>query len=249
MCERIFRRAKPRGQGIGVALCQLSNLDECEFDEQPFVLAHTVVEVAVGTLADGGVEETWLTALCLLAVTLTNLIARFEQFDGGCITADEQVAQVIVEAGDEMAAFESFGKNFVEGEHDFGDFAVEEVIYQLEVVVMVEDVEVGDGLLISDVSLAKRCHLVEDAEGVSHTSVGLLGDDVEGSRFVGDAFLTGHIFEVPNDVLHGHAVEVVNLAARQDGGQQFVLFGSGEDEDRMSGRFFECLQKCIEGGR
>ena len=227
---------------------QLCYLNEGEFDEQTLVLAHAVVEVAVGTLADGGIQETWLASLCLLGIALAYLIAGFEQFHRLCITADEQVAQVIVQSSDEVAAFESLAEDFIESEHDVGDFAAEEVIDQLEVVVVVEHVEVGNGLLVGNVALAERGHLVEDAEGVAHTSVGFLGDDVEGGWLVGNAFLLGHVFEVSDDVLHGHAVEVVNLTTRQNRGQEFVLLGCGEDEDGMCRRLLKCLQKSVEGG-
>ena len=46
---------------------------------------------------------------------------------------------------------------------------------------------------------------------------------------------------------HGHSLEVVDLAAREDGGQDLVLLGRGEDEDDMGGRFLQRLEEGIEG--
>ena len=45
------------------------------------------------------------------------------------------------------------------------------------------------------------------------------------------------------------AVEVVGLAAAEDGGEYLVLLGRGEDEDGMCGRFLQSLQEGVEGGR
>ena len=95
--------------------------------------------------------------------------------------------------------------------------------------------------------MAEACHLVEDREGVAHTSVCLLCDDVEGCRFVGDAFLLRHVLEVSHDVLNGHPLEIVDLTTGEDGGQQLVLLCGGEDEDGVCRRFLECLEEGVEG--
>ena len=52
-----------------------------------------------------------------------------------------------------------------------------------------------------------------------------------------------------NGVLHRHALKVVNLAARQDGGQDLVLLCGGEDEDHMGWRLLKRLQEGVEGCR
>ena len=75
-------RAKPRGECIVGSAGELCNLDEGELDEQSFVLALTVVEVAVGTLADGGVEEARLAAFGLFGIALTHFVGGFEQAHG-----------------------------------------------------------------------------------------------------------------------------------------------------------------------
>ena len=50
-----------------------------------------------------------------------------------------------------------------------------------------------------------------------------------------------------DDVGDGHALEVVNLTTREDGGQNLVLLGCGEDEHHVSGRLLQSLQEGIEG--
>jgi hypothetical protein len=45
-----------------------------------------------------------------------------------------------------------------------------------------------------------------------------------------------------------HSLEVVNLASAQDGRQNLMLLGSGEDEDDMLRWLFQRLEKGVEGG-
>ena len=49
-----------------------------------------------------------------------------------------------------------------------------------------------------------------------------------------------------NGVIHGHTLEVVNLAAAQDGGQYLVLLGGGEDEDDVGRRLLQGLEERVE---
>ncbi len=81
--------------------------------------------------------------------------------------------------------------------------------------------------------MAEAGSLVEDGEGIAHTSVSLLGYHGKRLLLVLDAFLLSHHLEVVDGVGHGHSLEVVNLASAQDGRQNLVLLGGGEDEDHM----------------
>ena len=48
-------------------------------------------------------------------------------------------------------------------------------------------------------------------------------------------------------IVDADAAEVVYLATAQDGGQNLMLFGSGQDEDGMLGWFLKSFQECVEG--
>ena len=67
---------------------------------------------------------------------------------------------------------------------------------------------------------------------------------------VGDIhiFLCRNIFQVADNILHPDAVEIVGLAAGQDGGENLVLLCGGKDEDGILRRFLKCLEKGVEGG-
>lgn len=49
------------------------------------------------------------------------------------------------------------------------------------------------------------------------------------------------------DVAHRDAVEVIDLAPRENGGYDFVLLGGGENEYDVARGLFESLEKSVEG--
>ena len=64
---------------------------------------------------------------------------------------------------------------------------------------------------------------------------------------VGDTLLVGHRLQVVDGVADSHPLEVVDLTTAEDGGQDLMLLGSGEDEDDVCGWFLERLQESVEG--
>ena len=147
-----------------------------------------------------------------------------------------------------VSAVESLAQDIVEQQQHLAHLVLQGEVHELEVVVAVEHVQVFYHLLVGDVALAEAGSLVEDGEGISHTSVCLLGDDGKRLLLVLDAFLLSHHLEVGDGVGYGHALEVVNLASTQDGRQDLVLLGGGEDEDHVRWRLLQGLEKGIEGG-
>ena len=150
---------------------------------------------------------------------------------------------------DEQAAVETLIENVVEQHHRLAHLVLHGVVHHAEVVFRVEHVEVFNHLLVGDVALTERRSLVEDAQRVAHAAVGLLGNDGQRLVLILDALLLGHVLQVGHGVLHRHALEVVNLAAAQDGGQDLVLLGGGEDEDDVCRRLLQRLEEGVEGGR
>ena len=146
-----------------------------------------------------------------------------------------------------VAAVESLVQDAVEHHHHLAYLVLYGEVYQLEVVVAVEHVQVFYYLLVGDVALAEACRLVEDGEGIAHTAVCFLGDDSECLILVFHAFLLSYHLQVGDGVSHGHALEVVNLASAQDGRQNLVLLGGGEDEDDVRWRLLQRLEKGVEG--
>jgi len=162
------------------------------------------------------------------------------------ILRHHHVAHVRCQASDEVSTVESLGDNTVEQEHDVAHLVFQGEVYDTEIVLGVEHVKVFEHLLQGDVALTIARHLVEDRQGIAHASVCFLGNNVEGFFLVGNAFAVGHHLQVVDNLGHCHALKVVNLAAREDGGQYFVFLGGGEDEDDMLRRLLEGFQKSVE---
>ena len=93
----------------------------------------------------------------------------------------------------------------------------------------------------------KGVGLVEVGETVAHGTVGLFGKDVEG--FVGrlDAFLFADVAETAADLVNRQALEVKALHAAENRLRNLVDFGCRKDENHVGGRFFERLEKRVEG--
>ncbi len=89
-------------------------------------------------------------------------------------------------------------------------------------------------------------YLVEDGEGVAHGAVGLAGDYSECLSVGLDALLLCHICEMVNGVVDCDALEVVDLAAAQDGGDDLMLLGRGENEYHIRRRFLKRLEESVE---
>ena len=59
-------------------------------------------------------------------------------------------------------------------------------------------------------------------------------------------FAGSHHPEVADDVVNGNPVEIIGLAAGQDGRKNLVLFRCRKDEDCMCRRLLKCFEKGIE---
>ena len=70
---------------------------------------------------------------------------------------------------------------------------------------------------------------------------------MEGFVIDRNSLLRGNLAEVPDHVGNADAVEIVRLAAGQDRGQDLVLLGGGEDEDRVCRRLLQRLEEGVEG--
>ena len=211
-------------------------------------MALLVVEVASVGQLHGAEEELRRAFLGLLLVFGAHLFACVNQGCGLRVLCHQQVAQMTGQTGDEVLPLEALRENLVEREHALRYLAFHTVVSETEVIVVVEHVQVLDGALIGDVATTERSYLVEDAQCVAHASIGFLRNDVQCRILSRNAFFLCHILQVSHDVVHTHALEVVNLASAHDGGQNLMLLGGGKNEDGMLRRFFQCLQEGIEGG-
>ena len=149
----------------------------------------------------------------------------------------------------EMQGIESLGENLVEFQESRGIVSGKESICQAERIFIVEDIEVLDHILIPDFLSAECNRLVEDCQSIPHRSVCLHRYYMERFVIYGYAFLSCYGSEITDNSFHRNPVEVVCLAARQYRRQDLVFFRRGKNEYGVCRRFFQCLEKGIEGSR
>ena len=236
-----------RGGDDGRSSHQPADLHQRDFDEQAGIAALLVGGFAAGGDVERLEQEAGIAALGRLAVALGHGGGQFEQRGRSLVLADDQVAEMRAQAADETLGVEAFAENLVEGAQGGGVVAGEEVVGQLEVVFVVEDAEVLDHLVVGHFLAAEGDRLVEEGEGVAHRAVGLLGDDVHRVFAHRHALLRRDGLHVADHVGDADAVEVVGLAAGEDGGQDLVLLGGGQDEDGVCRGFLEGLEEGVEG--
>ena len=153
---------------------------------------------------------------------------------------------MLCQALNHVSTIKAFVQYSVKDQHDFTHLILQGEVYDAEIIVTVQNVEVFYHLLIGNVSLTETGSLVEDGEGVSHTSISLFCNDGKCLLLVFDIFLFCHHFQMIDGVRHSHTLEVINLASAEDGRQNLVLFGGGKDKDYMRRWFFQRLEKGVE---
>ena len=147
----------------------------------------------------------------------------------------------------EKSSVKAFAQHIVEQYHHLAHLILYREVHDAEIVLRVEHVQVFQHLLIGDISLTERSGLIEDGEGVAHSAISLLGNDCQRLFLVFDAFLLGHLLQVFNGVLHRHALKVINLTTRQDGGQNLMFLCGSQDKDDVCRRFLQRLEESVEG--
>ena len=121
-------------------------------------------------------------------------------------------------------------------------------IHYFEIVFVVEHIEVADYILVVHVGATESNSLVEYGQSITHRSVRLAGNHMERLVVYVDALPCGYGTEVHHYVRHADPVEIVGLAARENGRDDFVLLCCAEDENRMRRRFLKGLQEGVERG-
>ena len=110
-----------------------------------------------------------------------------------------------------MTSVEAFLKDTIKEQHLLCNLAFKSQVNSIEVVLFIKHIEVFEHLFIGDVSLTETCCLVEDREGIAHTAISFLRNEVQGLFLVCYSLIISHMLEVGNDVRNGHTLEVIYL--------------------------------------
>ena len=108
---------------------------------------------------------------------------------------------------------------------------------------IVQDIEVADHVLVFHVIAAEGHGLVENRERIPHRPVRLPGDYMQGLIVDVNVFLRRYLPEILHDIRNADAVEVVGLAAGEDGRKNLVLLRGRKNEDGMGRRLLQCLEE------
>ena len=172
-----------------------------------------IAGLTLGRNVQGLIQELYLASVCLSLIALAQRIRHIQQrVQSGCL-ADCQVPKMGTERRDEELCIETLGQHFVESEHSRSVVSLQEGIQKPERILAVEDIEITDDVLIFDVRTAECDCLVENGERITHRTVSLLGDYVQGRIVHIDSLLLGNVPEIAHYVADRYAVEVVGLAA------------------------------------
>ena len=175
-----------------------------------------------------------------------DVVRRFNELQRLRISAHHEVAQVVGPARDEVMGVESTRHDVVEQQHGARNVAGKRLIRQGEVRVVVEHVQLFRDRLVREVLAGKGDELVKHGQGVAKGPVCFLGDDVE-RFFLGiHPLLRRDVLQVRHGVGHRDAVEVEDLAARQNRRENLVLLSGGQNEHRVRRRLLQCFQERVE---
>ena len=213
---------------------------------QAFVIGGTVVDVALVVDFQGFGEEGKGTGLRLRQIALPQLLADLQELYRDRVLAHQKASQVVAHAADKMLRLKAFADNVIQDEQDVARVALQDVVDDLEIIVVVEHVQVVDDIFIGDVLPRETHHLVEDGERVAQGAIGFLGDDVQGLRLSVDAFALGDIGQVFCNIVYCNTLEIKDLATGKNGRDDFVLLRGGQDELGVRGRLFQGLQESVE---
>ena len=115
---------------------------------------------------------------------------------------------------------------------------------------LVHDSAIGDAedarhVIAGQLVAAEGDHLVEQAHCVAHRAGGLAGQHLHPARAGLDLLEGEHLVEALRDGLRRYELEVVALAAREDGDRDLLHLGRREDELHVRRRLLERLQEGV----
>ena len=228
-------------------LQELCHLDQCQFHQQALVGCGAVVDVTIVAQFQRGIKEARCTTCRLFGIARPYTLRHLEERERLRVAAHQQVAEVPRQTTDEMPRLETFAQHPVEREHHLRNIHGQDAVGYIEIVIIVQHIEVLNRLGVGDVAVRERSHLIEDRKRIAHTAVGFSRDDIERLLFIFYPLALRHVLEVRHRFGHFHAVEVIDLTTRQDGGQNLVFLGRSQDKDGMRGRLLERFEKRVEG--
>ncbi len=118
-------------------------------------------------------------------------------------------------------------------------FAAENLRGEVRHRLLAGETENAEHILLGDFLAAERDQLVEHRLGIAQAAIGALGNRVGRSRLERHLFVRRDVLQVIGDQVRGNAMEIEALAAAENGRQNFLRLGRGEDELHVRRRLLE----------
>ena len=216
---------------------------------QTGVGGETVAGLAGGRDAERVIQPLDAAARALLLVSRLQRIRQVQQRLQAARAAHQQIAQMRTDRGHEMRRIETLRQDLVQQQQRRRIVPGKGRVHQAETVIIIQHAQIADHVRAMDILAAESDRLVEKREGITHGAVGLVRDHVQRLVVDRNPLLAGDIPQVADDVRHADAVEIVGLAAAQDGRENLVLLRGREDENRVCRRLLKGLEESIERRR
>ena len=217
-----------------------------ELHQQPLVLRASVLHVRLVEDVQPTHQEEQIGTRSLVLEFGLHVLGGFQKLQGLGIAGHHQIAEVSSPPRDEVMRVEPARHDVVEQQHGPRNVAGQRLVGEHKIRVVVEHMQLlGDGL-VGQVLACERHELVEHRQRVAQRAVRFLCDDVQRFLLSLHPLLRRNVLQVGHGIWHRDAVEVENLATRQDGGKDLVLFCRGQDEDGVGWRFLKGLQERVE---
>ena len=127
------------------------------------------------------------------------------------------------EPREDRLSLEALTHQLIQEEQDTTMIPAQEELEDADEVGIVEDIQTLQRMLVGDMPAGKAGDAVKHRERIAHPPISLLGDEPE-RRLLGiDTLAIGDVAQMAGDILHGDSLEVIDLTAREDGGEDLVL--------------------------
>src|SRR5699024_10226652 len=93
----------------------------------------------------------------------------------------------------------------------FRQICGDDVIHELEIIIMVQDIELIDDGIVSDMSVRKTDDAVEYGKGIPQSSVCFFSNQMQRFRFISESFRSGDHFQMHQNVFDLTSFEIIDL--------------------------------------
>ena len=90
------------------------------------------------------------------------------------------------------------------------------IINQIEIIIRIQHIQYRNGLLIGNICATEGYQLVENRQGVTHSTICFLRHYIQCLLAHRDSFVRRHFLQVSNRIRNGDPVEIIHLATTQN---------------------------------